>query len=120
MAELYDRVQVAIAVSTASSASDVLKAAIARAYAARGFPGDDPTLLFLGLAEEVGELAELINIGSRPKYHVSERKQELLENLHENVAAELGDILTYVAAIANYYQVTPSFEQWHKKREPQE
>lgn len=114
----YNQAMLDMAVNLAAVGSEMLKQAIMLAYEVRGFPGDNPLLLFNGLVEEIGELSELINMDQFNELHLSERKQALLPAIPEHIAAELGDVLTYTAAIANYYEVTPVFTQWSKEREP--
>lgn len=115
----FNQLMLGSAVHVSQLGGQILRKGIEMAYEARGFPSDDPLLLFLGLAEEMGELAELINIDTRPAFHLSERKLSLLEDVYGNVAAEIGDILTYVGALMNYYDVDPVFTQWFRERSAQ-
>ncbi|TXR54157.1 MazG nucleotide pyrophosphohydrolase domain-containing protein [Reinekea thalattae] len=68
---------------------------------------DLPEHYFLKLIEEVGELAEAIRNGKVG--------QPSLEELKGSVAEELYDVLYYVCALANIYDI--NLEQTHDLKE---
>ncbi|AXN34746.1 MazG nucleotide pyrophosphohydrolase domain-containing protein [Vibrio coralliilyticus] len=66
-----------------------------------------PDHYFLKLVEEMGELSESIRYGKRG--------QPSLEDLKGSIAEELYDVLYYVCALANIYEV--DLEQTHELKE---
>ncbi|MCC2524336.1 MazG nucleotide pyrophosphohydrolase domain-containing protein [Vibrio coralliilyticus] len=66
-----------------------------------------PDHYFLKLVEEMGELSESIRHGKRG--------QPSLEDLKGSIAEELYDVLYYVCALANIYEV--DLEQTHELKE---
>ena len=66
-----------------------------------------PEHYFLKLVEEIGELSESIRKGHSG--------QPSLDNLKGSIAEELYDVLYYVCALANIYDV--NLEQTHELKE---
>ena len=96
--------------------AEALRMLVAEAYDIRGFEHDNPWLLLAGLVEEVGEVAEALNVGLSKKYKARPEKRKKLGDVGEAVAKEVGDVLTYALALCTHFGVSPTFAQWEDKR----
>lgn len=107
------------AIIEAREAAADLAAAIAKAYQARGFDYLNSQTLMNGLVSEVGELADVLNIWLSTTYMVRPEKmaKARAQGLPAQIAHELGDVLTYAAALSLCFEVTPDFAQWAAARE---
>jgi len=107
---------ISIAAGAFETALGYAQTEVKNAYRLRGFSGQNPMLLLAGLMEEVGELAEVINALQHLEFGSCPGKEHLLEQPFVNIAAELGDVVTYALAIANYYNVIPTVKDTWKQR----
>lgn len=96
----------------ATGASMKLKRAVEELYLLRGFAGNNPSLLMLGLMEELGELAEVVNAVENAEFGNCVRKHHLSKQPRDKIAAEIADVLMYLMALSNHYEVGPDFFQW--------
>lgn len=107
------------AIARAQLGATDLMEGVEAAYRLRGFETTDADTLFRGLVSEVGELGDVLNIFLSPVYKARPAKLEKANRLglKEQVAHELGDVLTYTAALALHYGIVPRFRQWDDDRE---
>lgn len=107
--------QLTLSAIEAQAAAKRLQVQVTRRDFWHGFINDCPMLLLAGLVEEVGELAEVINANEHIEFGTCPSKVHLLDDVNGNIAAEICDVLTYVLALANHYDVDLTFDNWIPK-----
>ena len=89
---------------------DELQQAVARHYRNCGYDKASVQTLVLGLAEEVGELAQAVLLTQCTDYTPSAHKVELIKDM--DISHEVGDCITYLMGICNVLDIQPFFYSW--------
>lgn len=85
-------------------------------YKQRGY-SETVSTLCLGVAEEVGELAEAVLMSQCLDYVPSKKKLTKYENVdfRHHIACEIGDIIVYLLAICCALNIEPKFDDKFKE-----